>query len=583
LNTSFIKKIGAIALPMVFFLFFAAFPAGALTPTEVAKLVASDGAAGDYFGHSVAVDGDTAVIGAYSDDYNGSNSGSAYVFIRSGSSWVQQARLTAPGWAENDFFGYSVAVSGDTAVIGALYDDDRGPNSGAAYVFIRSGGSWVRQAKLTASDGAANDFLGLSVAVSGDTAVIGADGDDDNGSDSGSAYVFIRSGSTWVQQAKLTASDGASSDFFGYSVAVDGSTTVIGAYGDSDNGANSGAAYVFIRSGSSWMQQARLTATGGAAYHYFGYSVAVDGDTAVIGAFGDGDNGSKSGSAYVFIRNGNSWVEQAKLTASDGADNDYFGNSVAVDGDTAVIGADGDDDYGSNSGSAYVFGRSGNNWVQEAKLTAPDGTSGDYFGNSVAVDSGTAAVIGVRCDDDNGTNSGSAYVFVFNLTPPDSDGDGIPDDQDNYPDIPNPDQTDPGSDTPGGGCDVNIDAATVVGAIELKCEESAGILTQANPPGVKGMISKLTGNGSVAAKVADAVYDYADCNIDANTYIDKLNAALNQLDAYDAQVEAKIDSGKIKGNDASLLKGYSDDASLLEAYSDNMRITINNLIGDAMP
>ena len=581
LNTSLIKKTGAIALAMVFFLFFEPFPAGALTPIEVAKLVAPDGAAGDYFGYSVAVDGDTAVIGAYGVDYNGFNSGAAYVFIRSGGTWVLEAKLAASDRSAGDFFGYSVALEGDTAVIGAFNDDDNGPNSGSAYVFIRSGSSWVQQAKLTASDGAEYDSFGISVAIYGDTAVIGADYDDDNGPDSGSAYVFIRSGSSWVQQAKLTASDGASGDCFGVSVALDGDTAVIGVRYDDDKGSNSGSAYVFIRSSSSWTEQAKLTASDGASEDFFGYSVAVDGDTAVIGTFGDDDNGSKSGSAYVFIRSGISWVQQAKLTASDGAASDYFGNSVAVDGDIAVIGALYDDDNGLDSGSAYVFIRTGSSWVQQAKLTAPDGTYSDSFGYSVAVDGDTAAVIGVRYDDDMGDNSGSAYVFI--LTAPDRDGDGVPDDQDNYPDIPNPDQTDPGSDTPGGGCDVNIDAAAVAGAIELKCEESVGILTQANPPGVKGMISKLTGNGSVAAKVANAVYDYADCTIDANTYIDKLDAALNQLDAYDAQLEVKIDSGKIKGNDALRVKGFSDDASLLEAYSDSMRITINNLIGDAMP
>jgi hypothetical protein len=470
LDTSFIKKIGAIALAMVFFLFFTPVPAGALTPLEVAKLVASDGASEDFFGYSVAVDGDTAVIGAYGDDNTGSNSGSAYVFIR--------------------------------------------------------------------SDG------------------------------------------TWVQQARLAASDGASSDYFGYSVAVDGDMAVIGAYGDSDNGTNSGSAYVFIRSGSSWVQQAKLSAPGGAAYHYFGYSVAGNGGTILIGAFGDGDNGSKSGAAYVFIRSDTSWVQQARLTASDWAAGDYFGYSVAVDGHTAVIGAYGDDDNGINSGSAYVFIRSGNTWVQQAKLMAPDGVSSDFFGYSVAVDGDTAAVIGVRYDDDNGTNSGSAYVF--SLIPPDSDGDGVPDSEDNYPDIPNPDQTEPDSDIPGDGCDVNIDAEAVVGAIESECRLSVDILAELNPPGVKGMISKLTGNGGVAAKVAKAVYDYADCNIDEDVFIDQLNVALDQLNAYDAQLEGKIDSGKIKGKDALLLEGYSDDASLLEAYSDNMRTTINSLISDAI-
>ena len=394
---------------------------------EQAKLTASDGADSDYFGYSVAVsgDGNTAVIGARYDDDRGSESGSAYVFTRSGGSWTQQAKLTASDGAAGDVFGYSVAVSGDgsTAVIGAHGDDDRGSESGSAYVFTRSGSSWTQQAKLTASDGAAGDIFGYSVAVSGDgnTAVIGAYGDDDRGIESGSAYVFTRSGGSWTQQAKLTASDGAAGDVFdfGYSVAVsgDGSTAVIGAYGDDDRGSESGSAYVFTRSGGSWTQQAKLTASDGAAGDVFGYSVAVSGDgsTAVIGAHGDDDRGSESGSAYVFTRSGSSWTQQAKLTASDGAAGDIFGYSVAVsgDGNTAVIGAYGDDDRGIESGSAYVFTRSGSSWTQQAKLTASDGAAGDLFGWSVAVSGdGSTAVIGAHGDDDRGYQSGSAYIFV---------------------------------------------------------------------------------------------------------------------------------------------------------------------------
>jgi hypothetical protein len=290
MNTSFIKKISPIALAMVFF--FTPFPACALTPIEVANLVASDGTTSDYFGYWVAVDGDTVVIGAFGDDDNGVSSGSAYVFSRSGSTWEQQAKLTASDRTTGDYFGYSVAVDGDTAVIGAPYDDDNGVSSGSAYVFSRSGSTWEQQAKFTASDGDQYDYFGRSVAVDGDTAVIGAFGDDDNGSSSGSAYVFSRSTSTWEQQYKLMASDGAPYDYFGRSVAVDGDTAVIGAYGDDDNGDNSGSVYVFSRNASTWEQQYKLMASDGAPYDYFGKSVAVDGYTAVIGAPYDDDNGT---------------------------------------------------------------------------------------------------------------------------------------------------------------------------------------------------------------------------------------------------------------------------------------------------
>ena len=396
---------------------------------QSAKLTASDGAAGDRFGYSVAVDGDTAVAGAFGDADNGSASGSAYVFTRESGVWRQSAKLTATDGARGDYFGWSVAVDGDTAVVGALFDDDNGSQSGAAYVFTRESGVWSQSAKLTASNGAAGDYFGQSVAVDGDTAVAGAWRDADNGSDSGSAYVFTRESGVWSQSAKLTASNGARGDRFGWSVAVDGDTAVAGA--------ESGAAYVFTRESGVWRQSAKLTASDGAAGDNFGQSVAVDGDTAVAGAYLDDDHGSESGAAYVFTRESGVWRQSAKLTATDGVRGDRFGWSVAVDGDTAVAGAYLDDDHGPESGSAYVFTRESGVWSQSAKLTASDGAREDWFGCSVAVD-GDTAVAGAYRDDDNGADSGSAYVFTresgvwrqsAKLTPSDGargDASGIP-------------------------------------------------------------------------------------------------------------------------------------------------------------
>ncbi len=344
-----------------------AMPAWSVTPVEVAKLLAADGAAGDQFGYSVALSGDTALIGARfdDDDVNGLESGSAYVFTRSGTIWSQQAKLTAADGAARDWFGVRVAISGDTAVVTADADDDdvNGVESGSVYVFTRSGTTWSLQAKLTAADGAPVDLFGYSVALSGDTAVFGAKFDDDdvNGVDSGSAYVFIRSGTTWSQQSKLIAADGAPGDEFGYSVALSGDTAVITANADDDdiNGVDSGSAYVFTRSGTSWSQQAKLTAADGAVGDEFGYSVAIAGDTVVITADADDDdvNGVDSGSAYVFVRSGTTWSQKARLTAADGAAGDQFGGRVAISGDTALIGARlvNDDVNGVDSGAAYVF------------------------------------------------------------------------------------------------------------------------------------------------------------------------------------------------------------------------------------
>src|SRR6266498_3365366 len=214
------------------------------TLSQEAKLTAGDAASGDQFGAAVGISGETAVVGApVGDTAAGPNAGSAYVFVRSGTSWSQQAMLTASDAAVFDLFGRALAVSGDTAVIGAPSDDtDAGPNAGSAYVFVRSGTSWSQQAKLTASDAAASDTFGDAVGISGDTAVVGAQFGD---TIAGSAYVFVRSGTSWSQQAKLTASDAAAFAFFGAAVAISGDTVVVGALADdTDAGSNAGSAYV---------------------------------------------------------------------------------------------------------------------------------------------------------------------------------------------------------------------------------------------------------------------------------------------------------------------------------------------------
>jgi hypothetical protein len=329
--------------------------------------------------------------------------------------WFQQAKLTAADAAGGDRFGVAVAVSGDTAVVGAYLDSTpAGSNAGSAYVFVRSAGTWAQQQKLTAADAAAGDRFGISVAVSGDTAVVGAYLDDaPAGMDSGSAYVFVRSAGTWAQQQKLTAADAADGDSFGVSVAVSGDTAVVGAYlDDAPAGTNAGSAYVFVRSAGTWAHQQKLAADDAAAVDNFGMSVAVSVDTAVVGAHLEG--GTNAGSAYVFVRSAGTWAQQQKLAASDAAANDNFGASVAVSGDTAVVGAPFDDiAAGTDAGSAYVFVRSAGTWAQQQKLAASDADAGDRFGIAVAV-SGDTAVVGAYFDDAPvGPDAGSAYVFLL--------------------------------------------------------------------------------------------------------------------------------------------------------------------------
>ncbi|MHC4708044.1 MAG: FG-GAP repeat protein, partial [Planctomycetota bacterium] len=374
---------------------------------ELAKLLASDGASLDYFGTSVAISGETAVIGAYGDSDNGILAGSAYVFRFDGSDWVQEDKLTASDGTNLDYFGWSVAASGDTVVIGAYGDDPS--ETGAAYVFRFDGSNWSQEQKLTASDGADDDYFGYSVAISGDTAVIGAYRDDPNG---GSAYVFRFDGSSWVQETKLTASDGAAGDWFGYSVAISGNTALIGAFGDDPNGLGSGSAYIFRFDGSSWSQEAKLVAFDGAENDYFGRAVAISGAAALIGAYGDDASGDESGSAYIFRYNGSTWNLDTKIGASDGAANDEFGRSVAISADVAVIGAHKDDPSGQDSGSAYVFGFDGSTWSQNTKLLASDGQTLDYFAYLAVAVSGDTTLVGAYAEDSNGPDAGSAYIFA---------------------------------------------------------------------------------------------------------------------------------------------------------------------------
>ncbi len=390
-----------------------AYPAGASTTwLQRQKLLASDGAAGDYFGRSVSISGDYAIVGASYDDDKGYNSGSAYIFRWDGTAWSQQQKLLASDGDVNDYFGWwSVSISGDYAIVGAYLDDDKGYNSGSAYIFRRDGTAWVQQQKLTASDGAALDEFGWSVSISGDLAIVGAIYGDGNEPNSGSAYIFKWDGTSWNQQAKLLASDGDAGDRFGFSLSISSDYAIVGACEDDDKGTESGSAYIFKRHGTAWSQLAKLTASDGASWDYFGWSVSISGDLAIVGAPKDDDKGSRSGSAYIFKRDVIDWVQQQKLLASDGAYFDYFGVSVSISGDLAIVGACYDDDNGSDSGSAYIFKWHNTTWVELQKILASDGAAEDWFGRSVSI-SGEYVIVGASCDDDKGTNSGSAYIFI---------------------------------------------------------------------------------------------------------------------------------------------------------------------------
>lgn len=465
--------------------------------SQHAYLKAGNAGAFDNLGLSLGVSGQFLVIGAPGEasstnlvNGNGADdtaffAGAAYVFVRSGVSYAQLAYLKASNAEAGDGFGGAVAISGETIVIGADRErsaangingsatDNSAPSAGAAYVFVKSGLGWIQQAYLKPSNTDAEDRFGNSVAISGDTIVVGARGEDGgtsgvNGNDAddslsgaGAVYVFVRSGTTWTQQAYLKASHPSVGDAFGAAVAVDGDTVVIGAP-DEDGSATTvngtrdeaaaaaGAAYVFARKGTSWTQQAYLKAGNAGVNDRFGSAVSVAGNTVVVGApFEDGGasgvNGafddaiSNSGAAYVYVRNGATWAPQAYLKASNTGANDAFGGALALSGNSLLIGAalessnatgvdgDGSSNSAPASGAAYVLTRSGTTWGSEHYLKAANSGGGDQFGSAVAL-SGTTLVIGAGLEDSNastvngdGTNNnanaaGAAYVFGPPLT-----------------------------------------------------------------------------------------------------------------------------------------------------------------------
>ncbi|MDX2361074.1 MAG: T9SS type A sorting domain-containing protein [Crocinitomicaceae bacterium] len=389
---------------------------GWVNMTETAQLSASDALLNDNFGYSVSISGDRIVVGAPLDDDNGANSGAAYVFDKVTPNWISATetnKLLAFDGAVNDYMGRSVSVSGDHIIASADMDDDNGPSSGSAYVYNYVVGTWIGSIKLTASDGAASDYFGCSVGISGDKVISGARGDDDDGDFSGSIYFYTKPVTGWVsatEDQKVAASYASNlENNFGTSVAIDGDYAVIGAVGAYDRAGN---AYVLYYNGTTWEKLAELTASDAVAIDLFGTAVSISGDVIAVGA----SRSSGSGGVYVFEKPVSGWVdmtETAKLSPSNGASLDYFGHSVGIDGDVVAVGAYGHSAVVGDDGVVYVFEKPVSGWVnmtETAELTASDAAAGDYLGWSVSI-SGDIIVTGARWDDDAGTSSGSAYVF----------------------------------------------------------------------------------------------------------------------------------------------------------------------------
>ena len=381
------------------------------TYADVVQLSSGDAVVGDSLGSSVSISGNYAIAGCPRDSgVAGTDSGSVQIFFLSPTGWIQQVKLTADDAAAGDRFGQTVSMRGDYFIVGAPGKSGRQVGTGVAYIFFRSETGWVQQAKLTAPDAEAEDVFGFSVAMDGDTVIIGAYRSNAPAADSGAAYIFMRRGTDWIQQAKLTANDGKPFDWFGYSVAISGDTAVIGAIRNDARGEDSGAAYIFVRNASEWVQQAKLVGDNTTTRDGFGFSVAVSGNTVIVGSPKNGDTGS----AYIFELEEGVWKQQRNrvrlsMFPWDKAGNG-FGYSVAISGDTAVIGAVttkvGEDAWG----AAYIVTPDGPFWGQRAKLLASNGRAGDDFGFAVAI-SGDVLIAGSPNHSVGGPASGAAYIF----------------------------------------------------------------------------------------------------------------------------------------------------------------------------
>ena len=373
---------------------------------------------GDHLGNDMAVDGDTMIVGAPFWSATIPNQGAALIYVRnrqgthndlSDDTWEYQATLLAPDRAYFDRFGWSVAINGDTAVVGAVTGDGSVLNSGSVYVYTRSGTTWSFQQELTASDAVPNDFFGEKLAIEGDTIVVGSVR---NNSYTGAAYVFERANGVWSEITKLTASDAVTGQQFGSAIDFEGSTLVIGAYRDSDIFSQSGAVYIFQKFNDHWVETQKLKSSQPATNGIFGLSVSLEGENLVIGSSAISVTAPNSGKAYLFTLDADTgiWSETQTLIPDDGNANAYFGHRVEIKNNLIVISSLRDADTAVNNGKVYTFVKQGTTWVQSQKFISPDAADDDYFGKSFAVSEG-ALLVSAHYDDEGGNNTGSLYYF----------------------------------------------------------------------------------------------------------------------------------------------------------------------------
>jgi len=395
--------------------------AGALAASET-KIIAPDAGASDYFGCSAAISGDYVIVGAHSESAGGDNAGAAYVFYRIGeNTWNPGTKLVASDPQDYDHFGWSVSISGDYAIVGAYGEDTAASNAGAAYLYHRTGeNTWDAGVKILASDAEIYDNFGYSVSISGDYAIVGADFEDGAGTEYGAAYIYRRTGTnTWDTGTKIAASTPGNEYHFGRAVAISGNYAVVGAPFETEGAAAAGAAYVFPRTGTNtWDTGTRIVAPDPQASDFFGEAVAIWGDYAIVGApqedGGAGDPIFNAGAAYIFHRTDtNTWDTGTKVVASDAEASDYFANAVSICDPYVIVGAHFE---GSYAGAAYLYSRTDTNtWDTGTKITASDAAINDYYGESVAI-YGYYAIVGALYEDPATVqDAGAAYAVKHDL------------------------------------------------------------------------------------------------------------------------------------------------------------------------
>ena len=294
---------------------------------------------------------------------------------------------------------------------------DNAVQSGAVYVYARTGNTWNFETKLVPGNGENLDHFGFKVAIDGQTLVVASDNDDTiHGVDSGSAYIYTRDAGVWSLEAQLLPADGDPEDFYATSIGIQADTVVVGSPNDDDRGVNAGAVYVYTRDAGIWSLESKLLAPDGESGDWLGESVAIDNNTIISGASRKAINGTNSGAAYIYTRSGTVWSSQGALLAADGSQGDIFGASVDIEGDTAIVGAPKTDDAGANSGSVYVYTRNNAAWAHQPKIVSDDAEPDDRFGRAIAISQG-AVIVGAYFDDDLGINSGSVYAIDLGCAP----------------------------------------------------------------------------------------------------------------------------------------------------------------------